>query len=236
MKILIVIPVYNEEKIIDSNLRQLLSFCQRNFNPADFLILVADNASTDKTRQITTNLAQESSQIEYLFIPQKGKGLAIATAWQTHVSLFDYFVFMDADLATDLSAVPELLQALGQGADLAIGSRYLPQSRVVRSRLRRLFSFSYRNFLALFLQTKIKDFPCGFKAVTQKVVQDIVPQIKNQTWFFDTELVYLAEQAGLKIKEIPVTWAEPQGRESRVRLAKVSWQYLREVWRLKWQK
>lgn len=238
MRILIAIPAYNEEKIIKENILQLNKYLEANLLTDDYLIVVADNNSTDQTAQISKELAAQNEKIDYFFVAQKGKGLAIKSAWQNYVNDFDVFVFMDADLATDLSALNNLIRELKNGAEMAIGSRYLKDSQVKRTFLRRLFSLAYRLFLKIFLSTKIKDFPCGFKAVNQKVVKNIIPQIKNTTWFFDTEMVYLAEKQGYKIKEVPVKWHEPRTKEnkSRVNLFKVSWQYFQEVLRLKFRK
>lgn len=237
MSILIVVPAYNEDKIIKDNLIKLDDYLQINLAD-DYLIVLADNNSTDQTANICQALSQKNNKIDYFFISQKGKGRAVLKTWQHYLADFDIFIFMDADLATDLSAMILLLKALQQGNDLAIGSRYLKDSQVKRSVLRRLFSAVYRLFLKIFLGTKVKDFPCGFKAVKQNVVREIVPQIKNQAWFFDTELVYLAEKNSYKIKEIPVKWQEPRTSEnkSKVSLIKVSWQYFKEVFRLKFSK
>ena len=234
-KILVAIPAYNEEKILKKNILQINQFMQDNFNIEDFLIVIADNNSQDQTALIAKEITGHYKNIDYIFVGQQGKGMAIKTAWENYINSYDIFIFMDADLATDLSAVPALVAGIKQGNDLVIGSRYLKDSQVERQLLRRLFSFTYRLFLKLFLNTKIKDFPCGFKAVKKEVVQKIMPQIKNLAWFFDTELLYLAEKAGYKIKEIPVKWQEPRTKDdkSRVKLAHVSWQYLKEVWRLR---
>lgn len=237
-KVLIVIPAYNEEKIIEENLLKLDDYLRQNLND-DYLVLVSDNNSTDRTSAIVNEICGKRNSVGYFFVAQKGKGLAIKKAWQNRQDEFDVFLFMDADLATGLEATPALLSAIkDEGGDLAIGSRYLPGSQVKRSLLRRLFSFCYRLFLKFFLGTKIKDFPCGFKAVNRKTVKEIVPQIQNNSWFFDTELLYLAEKKGYKIKEIPVRWQEPRTKanKSRVNLPKVSWQYFREVLRLKFRR
>ena len=143
---------------------------------------------------------------------------------------------MDADLATDLFSLPELVAAVGQkNFDLAAGSRFHKDSRVVRSLLRKFISKIYRFILRLILGVKTKDAPCGFKAVNRTIIKNILPQIKNNEWFFDTEMVVLAEKNNYRIKEIPVIWTEHKkiGRKSRVNFIKVSLGYLKEIWRLK---
>jgi glycosyltransferase involved in cell wall biosynthesis len=236
MRILFVLPVYNEEKIIQENLLQLNTYLADNL-VEEYLIVAADNNSTDRTAVQIKELTIQNQAIDYFFIKQQGKGLAVKATWQKYLDDFDIFIFMDADLATDLGAVKNLLQEIKNGADMAIGSRYLKEAEVERTVLRRLFSLAYRLFLKIFLATKIKDFPCGFKAVNQKIIKEIIPQIKNNTWFFDTEMVYLAEKQGYKIKEVPVKWHEPRTKQnkSRVNLFKVSCQYFKEVLRLKFK-
>jgi len=238
MKILIAIPAYNEAKILTENLIKIYQFCQANIIGHDWKIVLADNNSKDQTAEVVKNLTEKYSQIEYVFEGRQGKGIAIRTAWQKNQAEFDIFIFMDADLATDLSALPKLIEGFSHGNDLVIGSRNLKDSEVEKSFLRHLFSFCYRLVLKIVLQTKIKDLPCGFKAINKKVLENIIPQVKNTTWFFDSEMIYLAEKKGYKIKEVPVKWAEPRDGDdkSRVSLLKVSWQYLREILRLKFGK
>ncbi len=238
MRILIVIPTYNEEKIIKKNLLQLFSFLRENLANNGYKIVVADNSSTDQTAERVKDLASKNNKLEYFFLDQKGKGLAIRKIWQKYAEDYEIFVFMDADLATDLKALPDLIKSIESDNDIAIGSRYLKESEVERPFCRKLFSLGYRLFLKVFLNTKIKDMPCGFKAVNQRIVREILPKIENNTWFFDTEIIYLAERAGYKIKEIPVRWIEPRQEKdkSRVNLLKVSLLYLKEVLKLKLKK
>ena len=204
---------------------------QSNLFEDEYLIVVSDNNSTDQTAEIVKNLNAQNYKISYLFVPQKGKGIAVLSAWKKYQADFDIFCFMDADLATDLSAFSPLINAIKGGADLAIGSRYLAESKLKRSFLRKIFSAGYRLVLKLFLGTKIKDFCCGFKAANQKVVRLIAPQVKNTEWFFDSEMLYLALKAGYKIKEVPVVWHEPRSGEnkSRISLFRQSFEYLKEV-------
>jgi len=237
MKILIVIPAYNEEKIIKQTLLEVDKFLTEQIK-AEYLLVVADNNSNDQTAQVVKGLIGQIKNLVYLFVEQKGKGIAIRTAWQKYEADYNVFIFMDADLATDLQALPDLIEGVKQGKDIVIGSRYLKESQVTKTVLRRIFSFGYRLVLKIFLGTKIKDLPCGFKAVNKRVIKEILPQVDNNTWFFDNELVYLAEKSGLKIKEIPVRWQEPRTDDnaSKVQVLKVSWLYLKEIWRLKFKK
>jgi glycosyltransferase AglD len=238
MKILISLPAYNEARLLEPNVSSLVFFVRENLSEAEIKIIITDNNSKDDTASISQELLKKFPEVDYIFVPVQGKGNAISACWQKWQDQFDVYIFMDADLATDITALPNLVAGINEGFDLVIGSRYLPESQVEKSLGRRFFSFGYHLVLKGLLNTKIHDMPCGFKAVTQKVVNVIVPKIKNHSWFFDSELVYLAEKAGYKIKEIPVKWAEPRvgDDKSRVSVLKVSWQYLCEAWRLRWQK
>jgi glycosyltransferase involved in cell wall biosynthesis len=238
MKILIVIPIFNEERIISANLKKLADYLRINFSANDYKIVVADNHSTDLSAQKIKELLPEIKYLAYEYYEQKGKGLAIMKTWQKYQAEYEIFVFMDADLATDLSALSPLVEAIKNGADLAIGSRYLPSSQIKRSWLRKLFSLGYRIIFKLVLNSKISDFPCGFKAVSQKVVAQLVPLVQNQSWFSDSELIYLAEKKNFSIKEIPINWAEPRQADdkSKVNPLKVSGLYLKELVKLKFRK
>ncbi|MDD2807252.1 MAG: glycosyltransferase [Patescibacteria group bacterium] len=227
-KILIVIPAYNEEKILATNVLTLFNYCQKNIVD-DWEIVIANNLSTDCTATIAKSLADKLPHVSSITINTKGKGVAIAGGWNSVAA--DVYCFMDADLATDLSALPSLIAGIKSGYDLVVGSRYVEGAQVSRTLARRIFSFGYRLVLQLLLGTKIKDLPCGFKAINSKIKESILPLLHNQGWFFDTELVIVSEKLGFKIKEIPVTWFEPRGPadKSRVNLLAVAWSYLQEV-------
>jgi len=228
MKILIVLPAYNEELILEKSVLKLLAFCRQNLK-IDWQIIIADNNSKDKTAVIAKDLAAKFSAVRYLFVSQKGKGIAIKTAWQQYIA--DIYCFMDADLATDLLALPQLISGIKEGNDLVIGSRFHSQSKVSRSLARKLTSQAYRLILKIILGLKINDAPCGFKAINQKTKEEILNSVKSQEWFFDSELVILAEKTGYKIKEIPVSWYDPrEGQDkSRVKALSLGWEYFRQV-------
>jgi glycosyltransferase involved in cell wall biosynthesis len=232
MKITIAIPVLNEEKILQQNIEQIFLFCQKNIKD-DWQIIIADNNSTDKTGEIGKNIASSYSHVRYVYLPQRGKGLAIRSVWEKYPA--DVYCFMDADLATDLSALPRLLTEIVSGADLAIGSRYLKESKVQRSTVRKIFSLGYKFLLRLIIGTRVSDAPCGFKAISEKIRQELLVQVADNFWFFDSELVLRAEKAGYHIAEVPVSWKEPRTKQdgSRVNTLAVSWAYLKKVLALK---
>jgi glycosyltransferase involved in cell wall biosynthesis len=232
MKVLIVLPVYNEEKILAGNVKRIVDFCRQNLSQSWQLVL-ADNHSTDQTARLSRQLAKSNEDVKYLYTEKRGKGRAIKSAWQQFSA--DIYCFMDADLATDLSALPELIKRIESGFDLAAGCRYLPASKVSRSFFRKIFSFSYRLVLWLFLKCKIKDAPCGFKAINQKVKDRVLPLVEDGQWFFDSELIILASRLGFKIAEIPVVWQDFREADdkSKVKPISLGWQYLRQVLNLR---
>lgn len=232
MKLVITIPAYNEELILGKSIVKLFSFCRDNLK-LGWQIVIADNNSNDGTAVIAKKLAAEFPGVSYLFVGKKGKGIAIKTAWQENPA--DIYCFMDADLATDLSALPFLIKAIVAGGDVALGNRFDPQSKVKRSLIRKLVSQSYRLILKIFLGLKINDAPCGFKAINRPVAAELLGQTKNEEWFFDSELVILAEKKGYKIKEIPVIWQDPREGidKSRVKTLALSWAYFKRVIELK---
>lgn len=222
----IVLPVHNEEQILEQNIRKLIEFLDWD----NYKIIIADNASTDKTSEIGRNLSLEFPNIIYHRLEKKGKGLAVLSSWQKYPA--DFNVFMDIDFSTDLSALPKLID---NNYDIVIGSRRHSGSVVERSFSRRLISNNLNLLLQTIFKTKIKDTACGFKAINKKVLDEILPKIKNKTWFFDTEMLILAEKGGYKIKEVSVEWTETpeKNRKSSVGLSSTIFDYLKEIWRLR---
>ena len=234
MKWLIALPSYNEALVLEKNVNKLVDFCQKNLAAdIDWRLIIADNNSQDQTAAIGKDLARRYPAVTYFFIGQKGKGTAIKAAWESQAA--DVYCFMDADLATDLSALPRLVQAMAGGAEVVIGSRFQPQSQVKRSMIRWLVSWGYRLALKILLKTKINDAPCGFKAINQAVKTAILPLVQNKEWFFDSELVILAEKKGYWVQEIPVIWADPrEGKDkSRVKVFSLGRDYLKQIFVLR---
>ena len=227
-KINITIPAYNEEAVLKNNIINLASFCDTNLTD-DWLIVIANNNSNDSTALIGENLIKQNPKINLLNLTQKGKGLAIKAGWEIFSA--DYYVFMDADLATNLEALPRLIENLKQGNDVTIGSRKLKQSKTQRSPIRKIVGWGYREVIRILLNLKLTDFACGFKGINEKTKQTILPKIKDREWFFDTELLYLAQQQGLKIKEIPVQWTETPDlrRKNNLNVFSVGLKYLKAI-------
>jgi len=232
MRIVIAIPVLNEENVLRPTVEKVLAASARLAGD-EIVLVIADNGSTDKTREIGTALAAEHHQVRYRRLETRGKGLAIRTVWAENPA--DVAVFMDADLATDLAALPDLVRAAADGGGMSVGSRFLPGSRVERSLFRKILSFGYRAFARAALETRISDLPCGFKAASAAVVRRVMPEVADNGWFFDTELVVRAERAGFAVREIPAAWSDSRtpGRESKVPVWRLIREYVRKVVGLK---
>lgn len=234
MKILIVLPAYNEEKIIRQNITRLHSYMEKHFSGYAWNIVISDNNSKDTTKDIVLDMAISHARLKYFFVPEKGKGVAIRRAWEAYDA--DTYCFMDADLSTDIEALPLLIGAIEKdGYDVACGSRFHRDSHVERSLVRKTVSFAYHILAFLVFQLKIKDLPCGFKAINNKIKTEIVPLVENNEWFFDSEMVILSEKSGYRIKEIPVHWTETIDvtRKSQVKVISLGIEYFKKIILLK---
>jgi glycosyltransferase involved in cell wall biosynthesis len=199
----IVVPVYNEEEALPRSIPILTDFLKANL-PNPWQIIIADNASTDGTRSVSEALSREHPRVSYLYLPQKGRGRALRAAWLD--SAADIVSYMDVDLSTDLAHFPQLIQALESGYHIAIGSRLSRGAHVTRSLKRTLISHSYNLLIRGLFFTSFGDAQTGFKALTRQTAQAIVPSIKNNNWFFDTELLIIAAKRGYQVKVVPVKW------------------------------
>ena len=199
------IPVYNEEDVLPCTIASLTEFLDSNLsNP--WQVTIADNASTDSTQAVSEMLARQHPGINYLRIPQKGRGRALRTAWLDSVA--DIVSYMDADLSTDLSHFPQLIAALESGSHIAVGSRLSKDSQVIRGFKREFISRGYNLLINSMFFTGLPDAQCGFKALTRATAEAIVPSIKNNNWFFDTEMLVIAAKRGFNIASVPVKWTD----------------------------
>lgn len=210
----VMVPVYTEERALPGCLRVLRAFLEDQF-PFAWTITVVDSASTDRVLQIVTELAGSDDRVRVLHLDRKGQGYALRTAW-SH-SDADVVVYLDADLSTSLDALLPLVVPLVNGhSDIAIGSRLAPGSRTVRSTHRELISRCYNAVIRITHGARFSDAQCGFKAARTDVARRLLEHVHDDGWFFDTELLLLAEHNGLRIHEVPVDWVE--GVDSRVRI------------------
>jgi putative flippase GtrA len=224
----IVIPVYNEERDLPGSVRRLHHFLATEV-PYAARITVADNASTDSTLDVARRLAEELPHVDVIHLDAKGRGGALRAAWTS--STAEVVAYMDVDLSTDLTALMPLVAPLVSGhSDVAIGSRLSASSRVVRGPKREFVSRSYNLILRSMLGTHFSDAQCGFKAVRADVARQLLPLVVDTGWFFDTELLVIAERAGLRIHEVPVDWIDDP--DSRVDVVRTAIDDLKGCWRV----
>jgi glycosyltransferase involved in cell wall biosynthesis len=193
----IVVPVHDEERTLALSIRRLHRFLSTQF-PFSWRIVIADNASTDITPDIAALLSRELPSVSWLRLERKGRGRALRAAWSR--SDARVVCYMDVDLSTDLRALLPLVAPLLSGhSDLAIGTRLAHGARVVRGPKRELISRAYNRLLHLALRARFSDAQCGFKAVRRNALEDLLPAVRDDAWFFDTELLVLAQRRGLRI-------------------------------------
>jgi glycosyltransferase involved in cell wall biosynthesis len=224
----IVVPVYNEQAGLERSIRRLHRFLDTEF-PFSWRIVIADNASTDDTPAIARVLARTLSGVRVLRLERKGRGLALRAAWSA--SDARVVAYMDVDLSTDLRALLPLVAPLLSGhSDLAIGTRLARGARVVRGPKRELISRAYNAILHTALRARFSDAQCGFKAVRREALPPLLAEVRDDAWFFDTELLVLAQRRGLRIHEVPVDWIDDP--DSRVAIVRTALDDLRGVARL----
>jgi glycosyltransferase involved in cell wall biosynthesis len=227
-RIEVVVPVYNEAAVLERSIRRLHHFLKTSM-PFAWRIVIADNASTDRTWEIAQRLRRELTGIDAIHRDQKGRGGALRAAWLA--SDADVLCYMDVDLSTDLRGLLPLIAGLVSGhSEVAIGSRLAPGARVTRSHKRELISRSYNCLLRTVLRARFSDAQCGFKAIRASAAERLLAEVKDDGWFFDTELLVAAQRRGLRIHEVAVDWVEDC--DSRVAILRTALEDLRGVVRL----
>jgi glycosyltransferase involved in cell wall biosynthesis len=227
----VVIPVYNEERDLAPNITKLRDFLVQSC-PYRWRIVIANNASTDRTLEIAKALAEQyPGEVTYIHLEEKGRGRALKQAWLA--STADVVCYMDVDLSTNLRHLMPLVEPIFAGQyHIAIGSRLMPGARVTRQLKREVISRAYNLIIKLmFPRRRFSDAQCGFKALSRQAVQDLVPYIQDNHWFFDSELLLRAEQCGYKIWEVPVEWIEDL--DSRVKIIPTAIEDLKGLWRVR---
>jgi putative flippase GtrA len=220
--------VFDEQAALAASVRRLHEHLTTAL-PFAWRIVIADNASTDETPRIASVLAADLPGVDVLRLAEKGRGRALRAAWMA--SDADVVAYMDVDLSTDLRALLPLLAPLVSGhSDVAIGTRLAPASRVVRGAKREVISRTYNRLLHVTLGARFSDAQCGFKAVRADVARRLVPAVRDEGWFFDTELLVLAQREGLRIHEVPVDWVDDP--DSRVDIVRTAVEDLKGVARL----
>lgn len=231
MLIEIIIPVYNEEQILEKNVLKLMSFCQKANFGFDWIITIADNKSTDKTAEISKTFSQKFPNIIfYKTILERGKGIAIKETIMN--SKADIAIYMDSDLAVPLKYLNEAVAPiLKNDYDLILGSRLLPDSKTSRSLKREISSRIYNFISKIALSHNFHDLQCGFKAIKVEKFKEIAEQITNKKFFFDTEMIMIAKKNNFRIKEIPIEWFENmyEKRKSKVNFPGVALSFVYEL-------
>lgn len=227
----LVIPVLNEERGLPACIETLRAFCNSRLPEHRCHILVADNGSTDGTVAVAERYARQfPGEVGVTHLDVRGRGRALRKAWGE--SPADVLAYMDVDLSTDLAALPPLVDAIANGGyHVAIGSRLAPSARTKRSFKREVLSRGYNLIIKAMFFTRFTDAQCGFKAVSRSAARALLPAVTDNAWFFDTELLIIAEKRGFRIKEVPVRWVEDT--DSRVKLVKTVRDDLRGLLRLR---
>jgi glycosyltransferase involved in cell wall biosynthesis len=229
MLVNVTIPVFNEEKRLVAAVPKLHRFLPESC-PLSFELIIADNGSTDRTWAIAQSLAREYPHTQASHLDLKGRGRALKQAWSG--STADILSYMDVDLSADLKAFPPLIEALASGQyDLATGSRLQSNSLTVRGWRREAASRGYNWLVKLLLATQFSDAQCGFKAMTREAATQLLPEVKDSGWFFDTELLAIAEKCGFRIFDLPVNWSEDP--DSRVRILPTAWADIKGLLRVR---
>jgi len=224
----IVVPVFDEEADLEPSIRRLHGYLAERF-PFSWVVTIVDNASTDATWGIACRLATQLDHVYALHLDQKGRGRALRAAWAS--SPATVVAYMDVDLSTDLDALLPVVAPLVSGhSDVAIGTRLAPGANVVRGPRREMISRGYNLLLKTALRSGFSDAQCGFKAVRADVARTLLPMIEDEGWFFDTELLVVAEHNGLRIHEVPVDWTDDP--DSRVDVTRTAKEDLQGIWRM----
>lgn len=228
----IVIPVYNEQAVLEKSVTTLRDYLAAHF-PYNWRITIANNASTDNTLEIAKGLEAKYPDVRVHHLDQKGRGRALRAVWS--ISDADVVSYMDVDLSTTLeSFLPLVAPILTEHSDLAIGSRLAKGARVTRQWKREIISRIYNLIIKLFFWNNFTDAQCGFKAGRTSVVKELLKEVENQEWFFDTELLLLAEEKGMRIYEVPVDWIEDL--DTRVKIVKTAREDLNGLVRVRRQR
>mgnify|MGYP000496767139 CR=1 FL=1 len=226
----VVIPCLDEVQVLRQSIETTVGLFKEH-PEFEWRVVIADNGSTDGTTELATQLIEEYPQVAAVFLPVRGRGLALKQAWLGSDS--DIVAYMDVDLSTDIRHLPTLIDMVASGScDIAIGSRLAKGSRTERSIKRETTSRGYVAMIrATFPRLRITDAQCGFKALNRKAVNELVPLIENNMWFFDTELLILAHQRGYRIRELPVRWVED--RDTKVKILKTAAEDIRGLARMR---
>lgn len=208
-----IIPVFNDRRSLETAIPRSVETLSRITE--QFELIVAEDGSTDGSAGLVKEYEQKDPRIRLLHSDERlGRGKALNRAIsESRGTIVCYY---DVDLATDIRHLPELILTIREGADIATGSRLIPGSDIVRSGGREIASRSYNFLVRLFLGSRIYDHQCGFKAFNKEKVVRILPAVRSNHWFWDTELLVRAQRNGLIVREFPVRWRAGEGTTVKI--------------------
>ena len=213
--VLLTVPVYNEVERIARTIIEIEELVQKVANRFQITLAIAEDGSTDGTKEMLQQLRAEGHTFLLIMEPdKKGRGQALRSLWQS--CSYDVYAFCDADLSSDLTAIVQLLEGVQNGHDVAIGSRYIDGALVNRPVGRRLVSLMYNSLIRAIFKTGVADHQCGLKAFSRAATVLLLPLSKEDSWFWDTEMIVLARQLNLSIVELPVSWVEKKVRRTKI--------------------
>ena len=226
----VVLPVLNEEHDLALAVETLLAFLADNLQEYECRIVIADNGSTDSTPAIC-RLSRDDPRVDFIRLEERGRGRALKRAWaESEAAIVGY---MDVDLSTGLDALPVLVRAIAdEGYDIAIGSRLARGAQVVGRPLKReIISRAYSLIVRTMFWTRFLDHQCGFKVLNRRTAHSVVGLVRDDGWFFDSEMLIIAEKNGYRIKEVPVHWTDDP--DSRVDIIRTAYGDLKGLLRLR---
>ena len=219
MKFSLVIPVYNEASRLENTLKEILSSTEKMEN--DYEIILVEDGSTDETDKIAERLAEENSVVKFIHNEVRlGKGGAIKRGIEAASS--GIIVTLDSDLSMNLSFLKNLVDSVEQGCDICIASRFVKGKIVKRSISREVASRAYNFMVRTLFNSKIQDHQSGFKSFNSEKIKELIKNVQNNGWIFDTELLVRAQKMGMNIKEIPVVWVEDKEGSFNLRKDSIS--------------
>ncbi|HEY6472859.1 MAG TPA: glycosyltransferase, partial [Acidimicrobiales bacterium] len=220
--------VYNEAHQLADRIVTLREFLDESL-PFTSLVTIVDNGSTDGTALVARRLATALDGVQAITLDRKGRGYALRRAWES--STAEVVAYMDVDLSTSLTGLMPLVASVLSGhGDVAVGTRLARGARVVRGPKRELISRAYSLLVRTSQRSRISDFQCGFKALRRECALELLPLVKDDSWFFDTELLITAERLGMRVSEIPVEWVDDP--DSRVHIISTAREDVKGLWRL----